>query len=100
MVLYDFFPQILLSPSRRKRSASVESQNTPPIVHVPNPKRTRFALADSSMEISNESVLSWRDNYVSQMARLRLEEADKELLRRGRQGAKILPFAPGLESKR
>jgi alkyl sulfatase BDS1-like metallo-beta-lactamase superfamily hydrolase len=63
-------------------------------------KRARFALADSSTELSYEAVLSWRDCYVSDMVELREKEAERQMMRKGAQEGIRLAFAPGLDCER
>ena len=81
--------------NRRERSASA-----PFLPAAPRPaKRTRFALADSSTELSNEAVLSWRDGYAHNMAELRDKEQERQVLRRAITEGIGLPFAPGYDCK-
>lgn len=63
------------------------------------PKRARFALADSTTELSNETVLSWRDNYADIMAEMREREEERQVQRKAAIEGIRLPFGPTFDSE-
>jgi ferritin-like protein len=66
---------------------------------VPQRKKTRFALSDSSIELSNEVVLQYYYNIASIHAELRKGALVERIRREARQDANLLMSGPDTASK-